>query len=215
MRLTGQESSEIFPADAERRLSVLLQEARTGLGLEKKKEVVSNLICQTSDQKQPRIPELLFKETGYEKEIEEYLYSARSYALNSAIQDYEQQLWKAYQRRTDEERDDREMRLREKKDSVVRQINRLLHKESLLQFFSRREPLNESSFNPVLPGGTRYCAAIVRAKEEIDDVDGRCEGTDYRVLFLHPNSSYDDGAPIKGIQLYIFNGTQDRMKDLL
>ena len=78
--------------------------------------------------------------------------------------------------------------------------------------------LPESSFNPVIPGGSQLRAAVCRRAGDEEELDAACQlghSYSYYIDETYGALREKDGAPIKAVQLCLFDCEEERLRDLI
>jgi hypothetical protein len=73
-------------------------------------------------------------------------------------------------------------------------------------------------FYPVLGGGKQSNWAIARTLEDADELDAHCTGSKTSVYFIDEETGglkTVDNAPIKALQILLFDCDDDRLRDLI
>lgn len=202
---------------AEILLDTYIQQAGVGVELEENTvKMQTALSVPVSRPASPEDPVLAYSENGYANEIGCYLQATRENASYEVKRKFVDAILAAYNNRPKDMYINKKRILKERKDEINRQLSKLMKLQELIDKSAQGRLLPETSFNPGLGGGNQ-CRFMLCRKYDAE-ADAACLVTATNVFFIdsvHGGLKYLDNAPVKSIQLLMFNCDPVRLDDLI
>lgn len=196
-----------------------IEEAGIGVGMEKDTDrMISILTPARMTMVPPQPPALKYQKNGCAQEITNYLVSVREYAAAKTKFDYCNALCEAYKAIQTTHYDQKKAGLKEQEGQVDTRLGGLMDRSTFINMAAAGNPLPMSCFYPVLGGGNQMNWVITRTQADAVDLDSLCAGTKTMVYYIDEQSGglkMVDNAPIKALQILLFDCDDDRLQDLI
>ena len=226
LALTGKRLQEIILEaysemidNADRYLAKYLEKAGVGVELEKNAPRMElRLTPQRMTSAAPQPPALPYKKSGWTQEINDYLNAVVEYAAAKVKFTYGEALLAAYKQVPQESYAAREKNLKLQLSRVETRLKGVMNRETFISLATSTEALPLACFYPVLGGGHQSNWVLTREQEDFRSLSGMCSGTKTLVYYIDERSGglkLVDTAPVKALQVLIFNCDEDRLLDLI
>lgn len=226
LSLTGKNLQEIIMeaysakiANAGRDLAEYIEKAGVGVQLEMDTiRMTTRLTPDRMSMAAPQPPALPYKEAGWKLEITDYLNAVVEYAAAKVKFEYGTALCEAYKQVPESLYMDKQRDLSTRLGRVETRLKGVMDRTAFIKLAAAGATLPLAAFFPILGGGTQANWVLTRARADYEELDDRCSGTKTAVYFIDEKVGglkLVDNAPIKALQVLLFNCDDDRLKDLI
>ena len=196
-----------------------IEEAGVGLKMQKDKVRMESILSPgRMTVAEPSVPKLNYRPEGPAGDIAAYLAEVRRYAEVKVKFDYCNALCEAYKAIPESEYQQKQKELKDQGDRIDTHLEGILDRKGFINMVESGAALPMTCFYPVLGGGKQSNWAIARTLEDADELDSHCTGSKTSVYFIDEETGglkTVDNAPIKALQILLFDCDDDRLRDLI
>lgn len=196
-----------------------IEEAGVGLEMQKNRNRMESVLSPgRMTVAEPSMPKLIYKPEGPAGDIAAYLADVRKYAEAKVKFDYCNALCEAYRAIPESQYLEKQKELKEQAGRIDTRLEGMLDRKTFINMVQSGGALPMTCFYPVLGGGKQTNWAIARTAEDAAELDAHCTGSKTSVYFIDEETGglkTVDNAPIKALQILLFDCDDDRLRDLI
>ena len=197
-------------------LDRFIEEAKVGIDLEADTNMmISILQPERFAVSEPQMPGLAYSENGYSAEIGAYLMNVRRYAAESVKRAFGDALLNAYKEKDPSLFSEKRGVLMKQLGNINIRLSGVMTKEDFIGMVASDIPLRQTSFFPVIGGGTGITCVLCRNKGDEAELNAACPAVTYYIDEKFGGLKVLDEAPINALQLLLFDCDDQRLEDLI